>query len=62
MMYIHVTPRPEKVDTWQPSRALEWVSVSQNSSKDSQGIWHPSPFEIQYTTLPTTLSKFTKIN
>ena len=23
-----VTPRPRKVDTWQPSRALEWISVS----------------------------------
>ena len=25
---MDVTPRPEKVDTWQPPHALEWVPVS----------------------------------
>ena len=40
----NVTPRPRKVDTWQPPRALEWVSVSWNPNKSSQGIWYPSPF------------------
>ena len=33
-----VTPRPGEVDTWQSPHALEWVSVSQAPSKDSQGL------------------------
>ena len=33
-----VTPRPKKLHTWQPPRALKWVLVSQVPSKDSQGI------------------------
>ena len=31
-------PDPERIDTWQPSRVLEWDPVSQAPSKDSQGI------------------------
>ena len=33
-----VTPQPEKVNTWQPPHALEWVPIFQAPSKDSQGI------------------------
>ena len=47
-----VTPRPGEVDTWQSPRALEWILVSQDPSKDSQGTWHPSPFEKKTGTLP----------
>ena len=39
-----VMPRPEKVDMWQPLRALEWDLVSQASSKVSQSIWYPNSF------------------
>ena len=40
-----VTPRPERVDTWQSPRALVWVLVFQNPTKGPQGIWYPSSFE-----------------
>ena len=42
---IPITPRPEKVDTWQPPRYLEWVLVSRNSFKGPQDIWYPSLLE-----------------
>ena len=36
-----ITSRLKKVDTWQPSRTLEWVSISRNS------IEGPKSFGIQ---------------
>ena len=57
---LRVTPRLKKVITWQPSCALVWVLIFQNLSKDSQCIWHPSPFEKRYTSPPNKSTKFKK--
>ena len=36
-IYYHAST--QKVDMWQPSRALEWVSISRNPTKGPQDVW-----------------------
>ena len=45
-------PDPEKSTRGNRRMPLSGSQFPKNPSKDSQGIWHPSPFEKRFITLP----------